>query len=432
MKQSDYSCNWAGRTSSPSFFLNLFKRWVVYSAVSMLLVSCSGSSPLPPKTWTILVYLDGDNNLSSAAMADLEEMRKAAVSPYVNIIVQLDLQGGFTTRRYRIVNNQLELITDLGELDMSAEATITDFLSWGASAYPAERTVLLLWDHGNGWDQGSIATLKTIPKTVASMFTDTDNNGVTAPFLPNYRINNAIKASGIRLDVLAFDGCSMGTIEALYEFKEVADIIISSEELVSLYGWDYTSLLSGLAAQPGMSVEDFGRLAVSSYRDFYENNYFPTRTYTIAALRSNALPEIAEGVNTLALDLERRLDDQATRTETVNLIATARSNVQDIDETAQSNVYVDLLDLVTRLDPGSTLPASMAKAVIAEYHGSARPGVNGIAIVFFRLPEARTYNTFDANYNNFNPTTPSGNKGLFITKYNWDELLGKYYLYAGL
>lgn len=406
---------------------------LLFNLLLLSLLSCSSPSSLPAKTWTILIYLDGDNDLASAAVTDLEEIKKAAASPYVNIIVQLDLPNAITTKRYRVVNNQLELITDLGELDMSAEATITDFLSWGAAAYPAERTVLLLWDHGNGWDQGSVSTaLKTVPKTVASMFMDTDNNGTSAPFLPNYRIRNAINASGIKLDALAFDGCSMGTIEALYEFREVADILISSEELVSLYGWDYSSLFSGLAAQPGMSVEDFGRLAVSSYRDFYEKNYFPTRTGTIAALRSDALLEIAEGVNTLALDLERRLDDQGTRAETLNLISSARKDVQNIDETAQSNVYVDLLDLVTRLGPSSNITAGMAKAVISEYHGSARPGANGIAIVFFKLPEAKTYNTFDANYSDFNDITQSGNRGEFINKYNWDELLAKYYLYAGL
>lgn len=404
---------------------------------SVSLLSCSDSSPPPPKTWTILVYLDGDNNLSSAALSDLDEMKRAAPSPYVNIVVQLDLQNSITTKRYRIVNNQYELIADLGELDMSAEATITDFISWGAAAYPAERTVLLLWDHGNGWDQGSIATSKAIPKTVASMFTDTDNNGASAPFLPNYRINNAIKASGVKLDVLAFDGCSMGTIEALYEFRETADIIISSEELASLAGWDYSGLISGLSAQPGMSVEDFGRLAVSSYQNFYENVYYPSQavmphTNTISAIRSNSLQEIADGVNILALDLGGRLDDQATRAETLNLISKARLNAQEIDHSAQAYVYVDLLDLVTRLDSENTLTASMAKALIAEYHGSARPRANGIAIVFFKLPHAKIYNTFDTNYANFNPATQGGNKGEFITSYYWDEFLTKYYLYAGL
>jgi hypothetical protein len=85
-----------------------------------------------------------------------------------------------------------------------------------------------------------------------------------------------------------------------------------------------------------------------------------------------------------------------------------------------------------RLDPASTLPDSMTKATIAEYHGSARPGANGIAIVFFLLPEAKTYNTFDANYSNYNQTTNSGNKGEFIKSFNWDELLAAYYSYAGL
>jgi hypothetical protein len=291
--------------------------------------------------------------------------------------------------------------------------------------------VLLLWDHGNGWDQAT--TQKTAPKAVASMFIDTDNNG---PFLANYKIRKAIKASGIKLDILAFDGCSMGTLETLYEFRDVADVIISSEELVSIYGWDYTSLISGLAAQPGMSVEEFGSLAVSAYRNFYENIYYPAtgleHSATISALRSNTLKEIAEAVNSTAVDLISRLDNSPTRAETISMLSQSRSGVQNIAREAPAYVYVDLLDLMKRLDPASTLPDIMAKATIAEYHGSARPGANGIAIVFFQLPEAKTYNTFDAIYANYNPATLSGNKGEFIMTYSWDELLAAYYFYAGL
>lgn len=417
------SYNRARKIFSPCYiFKTLFALLLILS-----MLSCSSDSTPPPKTWTILVYLDGDNNLSQAAIADLNELKKATSSPYINIIVQLDLPNSIPTKRYRIINNQLDPIADLGELDMSAEATITDFLKWGGTTYPAERTVLLLWDHGNGWDQAT--TQKTAPKNVASMFIDTDNNG---PFLANYKIRNAIKASGIKLDVLAFDGCSMGTLETLYEFRDVADVIISSEDLVSNYGWDYAGLISGLAAQPGMSVEEFGSLAVNVYRNFYENITGLEHSATISALRSSALQEIAEVVNSAAVDLISRIDNPLTRAETISLLSQARKNAQEIAREAPAYVYVDLLDLMMRLDPASTLPASMAKATIAEYHGSARPGANGIAIVFFLLPEAKMYNSFDANYSNYNLTTKSGNKGEFIQSYNWDELLAAYYLYAGL
>jgi hypothetical protein len=392
----------------------------------MLLSGCSTSSQ-PPKSWTILVYLDGDNNLSQAAIADLNELKKATASPYINIIVQLDLPNGIPTKRYQIINYQLEPIADLGELDMSAEATITDFLKWGGTTFPADRTVLLLWDHGNGWDQQTAQ--KKVSKSVASMFIDSDNNG---PFLANYKIRNAIKASGIKLDVLGFDGCNMGTLETLYEFRDVADVIVSSEDLESNYGWDYNGLISGLAAQPGMSVEEFGTLAVNAYRNFYEHITGLEHTATISALRSSALLEIAEVVNNTAVDLICRLDNPLTRAETITLLSQARSSVQNIAREASTFVYVDLLDLMIRLDPASILPDSMANATIAEYHGSARPGANGIAIVFFLLPEAKTYNTFDANYSNYNQATNSGNKGEFIKSFNWDELLATYYFYAGL
>lgn len=402
---------------------------------AFLTASCGGggdeTAPPPPRSWTFLVYLDGDNSLSNAALADLEEMRLATSSPYVNIIVQMDRQG-VSTRRYRVAGGQLELLSDLGELDMASEQTVTDFLVWAKSAYPADRTALVLWDHGNGWDQldTPTATAQQAPLSiVTSILNDSDNN---SSFLSNYRVRRAIMASGIKLDLLGIDGCNMSTIEALYEFRELAGVIVASEELVSDLGWDYRALLSGLAARPGMTVEEFAGLAVTSYRNFYETIPAPEKSATMAAIRSSSLDAIAAGINAVALELGSRLDDPATRAATLSLISQARANVQQIDLYAQAYVYVDLVDLISRLGIASTLPELVSAAMIAEYHGSARPGAHGISIVFFRLPEAKTFNTYDANYRNYDPLTISGNRGEFINTFQWDELLAKYYSYAGL
>ena len=64
--------------------------------------------------------------------------------------------------------------------------------------------------------------------------------------------------------------------------------------------------------------------------------------------------------------------------------------------------------------------------------GSARPGAHGISIVFFDLPDAITYNVYDPNYKNYDASTDTGNKGAFITDFQWDEFLHAYYVAAGL
>ena len=69
----------------------------------------------------------------------------------------------------------------------------------------------------------------------------------------------------------------------------------------------------------------------------------------------------------------------------------------------------------------------MTDALIAECHGKDRPVVHGLTIVFYKLPEAKTYTVFDPNYRNHDPATGSGSTIEFISNFNWYELMARYY-----
>ncbi len=45
--------------------------------------------------WTILVYMDGNNNLESAAIDDILEMSSVGSTDEMNIVVQFDLISGY-------------------------------------------------------------------------------------------------------------------------------------------------------------------------------------------------------------------------------------------------------------------------------------------------------------------------------------------------
>ncbi|MBI4746651.1 MAG: hypothetical protein HY786_08995 [Deltaproteobacteria bacterium] len=395
----------------------------------ILLFSVSCGNNTTPRTWAILVYMDGDNNLDQAALDDLEEMKAVGSSDYVKIVVQLDLKG-VTTKRYLVEKGSTALISDLGELDMAAPQTITDFLVWAKDAYPADSTVFIIWNHGNGWDQGDGASVISSPKR--SILYDEDNN---APFLSNFKVRNAITNSGTKIDIFGLDASIMGTIEALYEFRDLAPIIITSQEVGESHGWDYKAILSRLEAAPGMGTEDFSRVVVDSYRDFFELTFYPQnrgkeKTHTISALRTNYMNQIAKEADSLAGGLISLMDDPAARADTLALIRNARQGAQAIDYYVQPYVYVDLADIERLLGKGVWISLLISDATIAEYHGSARPNAHGVSIVFFKMPDA-TGLTYDPNYKNYDPQTQTGNAGEFINNLRWDEFLQKYYSSEG-
>ena len=68
--------------------------------------------------WTFMIYLAGDNSLSSAADKDLIEMRAVGSTPEVNVVTQLDNAGNRGTTRVLIQRDGAgERPESIGETD---------------------------------------------------------------------------------------------------------------------------------------------------------------------------------------------------------------------------------------------------------------------------------------------------------------------------
>jgi len=110
--------------------------------------------------WTVMVYLAGDNNLDGAGVADLREMKKVGSSASVNVIAQFDRGGsrGTTKRFYLRKGTDLpkDAVQDLGETDTGDPRVLCDFFRWGVKHYPARHYLLVIWNHGAGWDDSNL------------------------------------------------------------------------------------------------------------------------------------------------------------------------------------------------------------------------------------------------------------------------------------
>src|SRR5690606_2280099 len=115
--------------------------------------------------WTVMVFIAGDNNLEPAGLMDINEMEAVGSSRDVNILVEMDrsrsyvdYDGDWTdARRFYIQQDQdLEVINSpvmerLGETNSGSADTVADFATWGITNYPAQKYMLVLWDHGGAW-----------------------------------------------------------------------------------------------------------------------------------------------------------------------------------------------------------------------------------------------------------------------------------------
>lgn len=400
---------------------------------SFLLAACGGGgggggtpgpTPVTKATWTFMVYLDADNDLDPYASGDLAEMMAVGSTAEINIIVQYD---GYSTPsitktayRYKVEKGTLTKLADLGEVNMASAQTISEFISYAASNYPAERYALVLWNHGNGWKSGSSA------KQVSSILADWDNNGAKSAPLDNNLVAKGIAGGGVTIDMLGVDACIMATIESTYEFRNVARYIVASQELVQIKGWDYRDILTRLTSSPSMSASDLAIQAVASYKA--QSDASGLKDQTISAISMSEIQSVATAVDAMSKSWKMAIPTPGS----LSKLTTARALVQEFDPYVDANTYIDLTHFATLLD-GSASPVASAvkKAVIAEYHGPDRANSNGLSIAFFNLQ--KIYNSsiflkmslYDPAY--INLATTRTNPVGFLDNTAWGTLLDSYF-----
>ncbi len=361
------------------------------------------SAPLPTAThdgaladWTVLVYLDADNNLEQAALLDMNEMEAAGSSASVNVLVQIDRafgesydEGDWTdTRRYRILGDAdtavitAEPLLTLGEQNMGDPATLADFIRWGIQSYPANRYALILWDHGAGW------------KGIAF---DNDAAGLAGnDHLSLADLDGALAAglqgSGVsKLDVVGFDACLMGQIDVFNMLRPYAHYAVGSEELTPGPGWDYESLLRTLYARPQWDGRDLATQMVNSFIAYYttvEKEDFVTMSAVDLVRLSDLTHSIEQLAAVLAQDpafVGSAIGDARSGAETF-----ARVYPHDVDRYAAIDLYHFASILAQRSPDEDVAQAAQAvmtavtQATIANGHGTGFDHSRGVAVYFPR------------------------------------------------
>ena len=140
-----------------------------------VLVACGGGGDgggddgtTSSASWTYMVYMGADNNLSSAGLVDLNEMESVGSNANVKIVLQAEFSDQYTpnldsshgydwgTLRFLVTNDNdtsdvnLAAGTSIGNQDMGDPATLSAFITWATTNYPADHYALVIWDHGAG------------------------------------------------------------------------------------------------------------------------------------------------------------------------------------------------------------------------------------------------------------------------------------------
>jgi hypothetical protein len=246
-----------------------------------------------PADWTVMVFLNGKNNLAPYGYTNFKQMEKVGSTPNVNIVVEFglisdsDVQGGWHGARRFLVKKSSNpdkitspVLQSIANRDMGDWHNLVDFAKWAETKFPAKHTMLIVWNHGSGWTQHGRPDV-----TIRGISYDDE----TGHHITTEELGQALAAIG-GVDVYASDACLMQMAEVDYEIMDHASTIVGSEETEPGDGYTYNTLLGPLVENPGMTAESLGKIAVQSYVAHYQGG---SGEATQSAVRAADLKDLA-------------------------------------------------------------------------------------------------------------------------------------------
>ena len=298
---------------------------------------------------TLMIYMIGSDleSQNGMATADLNEMVYSGLdNQKVNVIVETggcrrwrnSLMSAKKLQRWRVSGQGVGLMEEKPISPMTEEDELADFIRFCAMEAPADRYILIFWDHGGGSVSG-FGHDETSPN-------DTMNIG---------EISRALKKGGVRFDFIGFDACLMATLETAIAIEPYADYMIASEESEPGTGWYYTNWLQMLNENSSTNTLNLGRRICD---DFTAKNtmYASAIGTTLSVTDLSELDEIvAKRLASFGLDLTKQLKDKDYMS-----VAKARNGSREFAASSRLD-QIDLVDFCNRL--GTKESSRLADAV---------------------------------------------------------------------
>ncbi len=350
--------------------------------------------------WTVMVYLAGDNNLSSECLFALTEMKKANPGEDIKVVAQFDPRDEFLpTHRYLINRNgpdstlfddiidkaqfdsksgevrfqnesknaialsqsrartrertdkAIRGVNDLSALafedepvtddtDTGSPITLYNFLSFCIQEYPADHYIVVLSGHAGGTESDYL--LKDESAKGSLTF-----NELKEVF---QQLQNDL--GGKPIDIVGMDNCLMSMCEICYEFRDLAQIVVGCESYSPASGWPYRQILERLnhctkpkSKKTEIQVEA-AKAIVEEYVNYYSSYWVAGLSVTQSALDVRHVVELRERVDKLAATLEQELkkacdNDGRTQSSFKDDLVLAHWEAQSYN----GEWFVDLFDL---------------------------------------------------------------------------------------
>ena len=298
---------------------------------------------------TIMVYMIGSDLESNYGMAtkDINEMLYATIGENVNIILETggakkwnnNVISAKSNQRYLISNQgMMTLDKNVGLKSMTDPKTLTDFVKYSVSNYPANRYMLIMWDHGGGSVSG-FGYDQYFPKNTMTID----------------QISQSLKDANVKFDIIGFDACLMATLETAVALEPYSDYLLASEELEPGNGWYYTNWITKLSENTSIHSVDLGKIIID---DFISESSKASRRDKLTL----SIVDLAElnGVMKKHLPSFSVNLSELVKGDDYKVVSNARSTSREFAQ-SQKLDQVDLVDFANKI--GTTESKELASAI---------------------------------------------------------------------
>jgi len=231
--------------------------------------------PIKKAKRTVLVYMAAENNLSSFATEDLNEMKKGSFSlnEEQNLIVYIDKANSSTSPILARVKNGTLVDSVYMKEALSADPTVLEnVIKYTKEHYPANSYGLVLWGHASGWIVSNSDSISMAQSRAYGGSTGNNSSSGSGKYWMNIipmakAINNAMGD-----DILKFilgDCCSFGCMEVAYELRNTTEYVIGSPAEIPDAGAPFDLIV------PDMFKENeyFYQELIDHYYNYYIDAY---------------------------------------------------------------------------------------------------------------------------------------------------------------
>ena len=284
------------------------KHFLISITMLLLLTACSkdsdeNSEPVVAQR-TVIVFISGDNTLSSYTGGDLQELVNGSyntLSSSDRLVVFVDrisnIEKPFIARITGNYDHPVDTLYKYSEDPYVSDPSVfTEVLGRITKLCPAKEYGLILWGHATGWCIEKDTRPAAAPRRAYGI--DNGNrayNGNKGLWLNIPDMRTCFEQLGIKWKFIFADCCNMMGAEVAYELRNHADYLIGSPSEIPGFGAPYHKIVKYLFSQS----DNFYEGIIDEYANTY-SNYLPLSVIRLSEMEQLAsatkavLPAVAE------------------------------------------------------------------------------------------------------------------------------------------